>query len=998
MRPSPLSSSELQLLGQVLSTCTVGTVIVDMRRPGHPIVYANAAFELLSGCTAAELVGQNCRFLQGHDRDQPAAQEIRQAIAQERSTTVVLRGGRQDGTTLYNELTLSPIHDAAGTLTYYLGLQNDVTRREELQHQQRQIQQHLTSTLARVTDGVVSFDDHWNLTYLNPAAAALAAQTPEKFAGWNLLTAFPNSPHQAIGQALQRAKSTGTVQHEVSFAAEVGRWLEATVYPAEDGISLLIRDVTQQREQETELWEGEERFEKVFQACPIGILVTRLSDGTHLDANPEFLRQSGYEWEEVIGRTSHDLNFWSDPAEFEAVKQTLRAQESVRNREMQFRAKSAQLRITVTSIVPVTIGGETCVVTLVQDVTHEREARELLEKSEERYRKLTNDLQRTLDLSLDLIATIDADGRFVSINAVSERMLGYTPAELIGRAYIDFVHLDDHAVTAAEDASITGGRPTTVFQNRYVHKAGHTVWLEWAAVVMPRDPLMYCVARDITQRRIAEEDQAFLASIVEASHNAIIGLNLDGSIRSWNPGAEHLYGYATAEVIGQQTNFLVPVELRPQEADICRRVSQGQRSEPFESVNTTKDGRQLTMVVTISAVLNTCGTVVGLARISRDITARRQAEQEVQVLNEDLRRQVQHITGLREIDQAIAAGGDLGAILGLILENICHQLGADAATALMRDPQTQGLQYIATCGLHAAPLQGLAEKLDHELAGRVVMTRQPLIVPALQTATLTPEWHDLRRFEGVTWYYAAPLIAKGRVLGVIEVLRQRRFEPSAAWLETVDTLVGQAAIAVENAQLLKELEQRNVELRLAYDETIEGWARALDLRDKETEGHSRRVTEMTLELCHALGFPPEELVNVRRGALLHDIGKMGIPDAILLKPGQLSAEEWARMKRHPGYAVDLLSPIEFLLPALDIPQYHHEKWDGSGYPLGLRGDAIPLAARAFAVVDVYDALTSDRPYRPAWTRETTIAHIQHHSGSHFDPEVVKIFVRMLQPN
>ena len=176
-------------------------------------------------------------------------------------------------------------------------------------------------------------------------------------------------------------------------------------------------------------------------------------------------------------------------------------------------------------------------------------------------------------------------------------------------------------------------------------------------------------------------------------------------------------------------------------------------------------------------------------------------------------------------------------------------------------------------------------------------------------------------------------------------------------------LAGQAAIAVDNAQLFAELERKNLELRLAYDETIEGWARALDLRDKETEGHSRRVTEMTVALCQQLGASPEQLVHVRRGALLHDIGKMGIRDAVLLKPGKLTDEEWVEMRKHPGYAVDLLSPIEFLRPALDIPQYHHEKWDGSGYPLGLSGEAIPLTARAFAVVDVYDALTSDRPYR-----------------------------------
>ncbi len=174
---------------------------------------------------------------------------------------------------------------------------------------------------------------------------------------------------------------------------------------------------------------------------------------------------------------------------------------------------------------------------------------------------------------------------------------------------------------------------------------------------------------------------------------------------------------------------------------------------------------------------------------------------------------------------------------------------------------------------------------------------------------------------------------------------------------------------------------------MAYDTTIEGWSRALDLRDKETEGHSRRVTARTLALVEAMGLSGAELVHARRGALLHDIGKMGIPDAILLKPGPLSEEEWVEMRKHPTYANDLLSPITYLRPALDIPYSHHEKWDGTGYPRGLVGEEIPLVARIFAVADVADALLSDRPYRPAWSQERVQAHIAALAGTHFDPAV-----------
>jgi putative nucleotidyltransferase with HDIG domain len=208
----------------------------------------------------------------------------------------------------------------------------------------------------------------------------------------------------------------------------------------------------------------------------------------------------------------------------------------------------------------------------------------------------------------------------------------------------------------------------------------------------------------------------------------------------------------------------------------------------------------------------------------------------------------------------------------------------------------------------------------------------------------------------------------------------------------------------ENARLYREarglytdLQQSNAELGLAYDTTLEGWSRTLELRDKETEGHTQRVTEMTVRLARALGFDAEALAHVRRGALLHDIGKMGIPDSVLLKPGALTPDEWAIMRLHPVYAYELLRPIAFLRPALDIPYCHHEKWDGSGYPRGLRGTEIPLAARIFAVVDVWDALRSERPYRAAWPEERVRAHIASLAGTHFEPRIVEAFLAAAPP-
>lgn len=235
---------------------------------------------------------------------------------------------------------------------------------------------------------------------------------------------------------------------------------------------------------------------------------------------------------------------------------------------------------------------------------------------------------------------------------------------------------------------------------------------------------------------------------------------------------------------------------------------------------------------------------------------------------------------------------------------------------------------------------------------------------------------------------------QGEPKGVLEIFQRAPLTLNADQAEFLFMLGQQGAIAIENVHILRELHGVNQQLRQAYDQTLESLIGLLELRDDETEGHSRRVAEFTLRIAREMGLSEESLVHIRRGALLHDIGKVGVPDAILLKKGPLTAEEWAIMQRHPVMAFEILSKIPFLRPALDIPYCHHERWDGSGYPRGLRGEQIPLAARIFAVVDVWDALLSQRPYRPPWERERVRAYIREQAGKLFDPAVVEVFLRL----
>jgi len=369
------------------------------------------------------------------------------------------------------------------------------------------------------------------------------------------------------------------------------------------------------------------------------------------------------------------------------------------------------------------------------------------------------------------------------------------------------------------------------------------------------------------------------------------------------------------------------------------------------------------------------------------------ALQRASLLEETLRR-LENMQALREVDQAIASSFDLRLILNTVLSHALTQLGVDAADVLSLNPIPQTLEYAAGFGFHTRGIERATSRLGKGHAGRAVLERQTVHVPNLPETGSNFLRASLLAGENFLEYYGVPLLSKGKVKGVLEVFHRSPLSPNPEWLELLETLAGQAAIAIDNAQLFENLQGANLELSLAYDATIEGWSRAMDLRDHETEGHTRRVTEMTMKLAQAFGVSDQELLHIRRGALLHDIGKMGVPDHILLKPDKLVDVEWALMQKHPQLAYEMLQPIQYLRESLDIPYCHHEKWDGTGYPQGLKGERIPLAARLFAIVDVYDALTSDRPYRKAWPKAKAIKYIRGLSGLQFDPQVVDKFMEM----
>lgn len=356
------------------------------------------------------------------------------------------------------------------------------------------------------------------------------------------------------------------------------------------------------------------------------------------------------------------------------------------------------------------------------------------------------------------------------------------------------------------------------------------------------------------------------------------------------------------------------------------------------------------------------------------------------------------LSTLLKVSSSLASTMELVEVLQIAIESAAEllNLGTGAIYTLEED--------ILVLGATTPPLPPqfpnelrLAHLDDHPHIKETVTARVPVYLQDARTVSLTPAEKvivDSRSLVSILYF---PLLLKDTAVGVFIVGttdKPREFMPSE--IDLCYVLSYEVSLAITNAQLYEKAQRALADISQAYDATLEGWSRMLDMRDQVTDEHTHRVTDLTVELARRMGIPETEMGHIRRGAFLHDIGKMGIPDAILQKPGPLTDSEWAIMRTHPEKAYHVLSKIEYLALALDIPYCHHEKWDGTGYPRKLKGEEIPLSARIFAVVDVYDALTSDRPYRKAWEKDEALIYIKKQSGNHFFPDAVKAFCEMMK--
>ena len=634
---------------------------------------------------------------------------------------------------------------------------------------------------------------------------------------------------------------------------------------------------------------------------------------------------------------------------------------------------------------------------IASDITERKRIEEALRESERHYRQM-------IETAGEGIWSINAENHTTLANKRLAEMFGYSVEEIFEKSIFDFTD-EEYQASAQAGLELRKQGISTQLDFKFRRKDGRTLWalIETSSLYDPAGNYtgMLAMLTDITERKQGEEKlrstREFLQSVQDALSTHIAILDVEGNIvqvnAAWrNFGRQNGLKYADYGIginyleICDRAKGLYATEAA-EVATAIRDMRDGEKREIWIEYPCHAPGQQRWFVARITSFENNGQKWIVVAH--ENITERKQIEIEIH-------RRLNELEVLYQSGLAFSQLIDSKTIAEKIIDLLDQKMDWHHTAIRLYHSESETLELLAfnmpnlnTRVAHSAAEEQLKimQRPDQGLSGWAIRHSRAVRCNDLK--------NDLRYFEnfpGLQSGLYVPIKIAERVIGVISIESQYMDTFSESDERLIVTLAAQAAIAMDNAHLFNSLKRSNNDLTSAYDATIEGWSRALDLRDKETEGHSQRVTEMTLKLAQAFGLSNEELAQVRWGALLHDIGKMGVPDGILLKPGPLTDDEWITMKKHPTFAYEMLFPIRYLRGALDIPYCHHEKWDGSGYPRGLKGSLIPLSARIFAVVDVYDALSSDRPYRAAWPKEKVREHIRSLSATHFDPQVVDILL------
>lgn len=891
------------------------------------------------------------------------------------------------------------------------GMARDVTERKQVEAALRESQERLASVIYSAMDAVIILDENQHIVLINPAAEKMFECLAADVIGKPIDGFIPERYRSAHRKHIESFGQTGETRRAMNHQTMIyGLRTNGVEFPIEASISsnssagqklftVILRDISERMRAQTAIQESEKHYRNIFNGVQDAIFVESL-DGRILDVNDRACELYGYTREEFLTKTIFDLVPEGQPVMMAGVTSVSLSPVETIN----LKADGEHFPIEISGRAQ-TINGDDQEVLLiiVRDITERKHAELAVLESEAALRKA----QQVAHVGSWVWHIPDdrlewSDEMFHIFGIDRSSFTGSLP-DVINSA----IHPDDRPAVERSNQTVIQDKNPVPLEYRIVLSNGEvrTVWAEAGELILDdagQPVALSGIVQDITERKQAEErlrdTRQFFRNTLDALSAHIAILDETGTIiavnESWRKfgrenglaygesGVGHSYLSISKLAAGDAAETSLEVA-NAIEAMLVNDMSGG--SQAFEyPCHSPWEKRWFIARLTKFFEHGKARVVVS----HENITERKLAE-------EKTKQQLLRLAALREIDQAITSSLDVWPSLSVILSQILRLLNVDAASILMIHPENGTVEYFAGSGFRTTRLQAERVRLGESYAGKAALERRTIQIPDLSAGYDEQFYTRIMKDEGFISYSGTPLIIKDEVIGVLEVYRRSLMHPDEEWLDFLKMLAGQAAIAIDNSRLFADLQRANSELLMAYDATIEGWSRAMDLRDKETEGHTRRVTDLTIHLARIFGIGDDELIHFRRGCLLHDIGKMGVPDHILLKPGKLSPAEWEIMRQHPKYAYDMLSPIEFLKPALDIPYCHHERWDGTGYPRGLRGAKIPFSARLFSVVDVWDALMNDRPYRPAWTREMALAYIRQQSGKHFDPQIVDLFLQVM---
>jgi len=848
---------------------------------------------------------------------------------------------RKDGSRIWTSTNARIIRNPDGSIQYYEGFVQDITDARQSEEALREREELFSALIGNTGDLILLVDAQGIIRYASPSLPRMLGYEVEEAVGRNYLSwAHPDDLKTLLQAFENRTKTSGVapnstiarVRHrDGSWRIMEGLGTNLLDDPAIKGFIINIRDVTERELDKQELQNREAKYRTVIETSPDGFWIANM-EGHILEVNDAYVRLSGYSREELLRMRISDVESAESPEEVLAHAERV-MREGSGLFETKHRAKDGEIYpIEIAASYSPGQGGR--LYAFLREISGRKQAeREIRQRTEDLL--LINALNNAANHDQSIEAITD-----IFVSGVRRMFSGQDTALYLLSPDGEYLEMHANTVSGSLMENIEKLIGTAIPRIRLPLKDSPYLkqLLSHEKGTLTSDP------QDIQQSIFEFTNTTFLPKLMAAAIRKIIP--------------------QIARMLGIKSVISVPL---------------------------MSNGRTLGMLDISSKGNLTEEHLARVRNIAHQMTAiilRKQAETNVKV-------QLQRITALSEIDRAISSSLDLHLSLEVLLYEVVAQLDVDAACILLLNGSSQSLDYVAGKGFHSLGLRHAQIQIGDPLAGKVGLDRRTLHIPDLRTLEGQIKRVELLKEDEFVEYFGTPLIAKGTLKGVLEIFHRKPLNANMDWINYLETLGGQAAIAIDNAQLFEGMQRSNQDLVTAYDATITGWSHAMDLRDKETEGHTQRVTELTLRLAERMGISQAEMIHLRRGALLHDIGKLGVPDHILLKPGPLDEEEWKAMREHPRFALDMLLPITYLRPTLDIPYSHHEKWDGTGYPRGLRGEQIPFVARIFAIIDVWDALRSDRPYRPKWPVEKVSAHLQEQSGKHFDPQVVEAFMKML---